>query len=142
MARTTSSAVLAILLNDYDSVNAPSLTPFIDSASIIVDRVAACATAEDDTLTSEELELIERWLAAHCYASSDQPYSSKSTERASATFQGRTGMYLEGTKYGQMAITLDHSGCLAAIASGERRRAGMHWLGKPRSEQITYDQRD
>jgi len=142
MARTSQGAVQAILLDDYDSVNSPSLQPFIDTANVIVSRVATCATAKGKTLSSTELELIERWLAAHGYAMVDQPYQSKTTQQASATFQGRTGMGLEATKYGQQALSVDYSGCLKAIASGNRKTAGLTWGGKAESEQLDYDERN
>lgn len=138
MARTTSAAVQGVLGDDYDG--STSLTPFIDTATAMVDRVATCATSRDRTLTSAELELIERWLAGHLYAMSDQPYQSKTTGRASATFQGRTGMYLEATKYGQTAVNVDYSGCLASIS--KRRVARGVWLGKAPSEQSDYIDRD
>lgn len=142
MARTNSAAVQGVLLNDYDSAEAPSLTPFIDTASIIVDRIATCATKKGITLTGSELELIERWLAAHFYGVSDQPYTASRTLDAYGQFQGRTNMYLEATKYGQMAMVLDNSGCLAAIGTEVRKRASMAWLGKTKTEQIPYEQRD
>lgn len=140
--RTTVADVKAVLLpgKDYDTEDAPSLQPFIDTATVIVDRVATCATDRDKTLTSGELELIERWLAAHLYAMSDQTYASKSTAGASASFHGQTGMHLEATKYGQTAVTLDYSGCLTAI--GKRQTARGAWLGKRKSEQTDYSSRD
>lgn len=138
MPRTTSSAVETLLAGDYDGTT--SLTPHIDTATAIVDRVEDCAAARDRTLTEVELELIERWLAAHFYAMVDQPYQSKTTGRSSATFQGRTGMHFEATKYGQSAVNVDYSGCLAAI--GKRRSARVVWLGKPPSSQVDYVDRD
>lgn len=144
MARTDADAVKGILLDDYDPApevgDAVDLSPFIATATVIVSRVATCAAAKDLTLSAEELELIERWLAAHCYAMSDQTLASTSTEGASASFHGQTGMRLEATKYGQMATTLDFSGCLTAI--DKRQVARGFWLGKPRSEQIPYVDRD
>jgi hypothetical protein len=146
MARTTPLAVQGILLDHYGATLAgtnPSLSPFIESANAVVDRVAACAIARDKTLTTAELELIERWLAAHYYASApDQAKESRTTGRASAKYQGKTGMYLESTKFGQMAVTLDHSGCLVAIASQTRKVAGGFWGGFRPSEQTDYEDRD
>ena len=143
MPRTSDVAVEGLLRSgaddsDYDGES--SLQPFIDTANVIVTRVAACATAKGITLSSAELELIERWLAAHFYKCSDQAFSSESTGGASGSYQGQTGMYLEGTKYGQTAINLDYSGCLLAISKG--MRAGASWLGKVPSERIPYEQRD
>jgi hypothetical protein len=142
MARTTSSAVQGVLLRDYDSRDNPSLTPFIDTASSVVDDVALCAVNKGTPLSDAKLELIERWLSAHCYAMNDQPYAEKKTMQASAVFQGRTGMYLEATKYGQMAVSLDPTGCLSAIASGSRKKASIAWLGLPESEQTPYRDRN
>lgn len=130
------------MLNDYDAVENPSLAPFIDTASAVVDDVAKCATDKDETLTSVRLELIERWLAAHFYVCSDQTYSSKSTDGASASFHGQTGMYFESSRYGQTAMRLDPSGCLNALGSSERKVASGFWLGKRRSEEIEYRDRD
>lgn len=129
MARTTTEAVIALLTTgrDYDTENNPDVGQFIDTASVIVDRVRTCSSNRGKGLLDSELELVERWLAAHCYACSDQPYASKSTAGASGSFQGRTGLALEGTKYGQMALTVDYSGCLSAIS--KRQTAGGFWLG-------------
>jgi hypothetical protein len=137
MARTTSSAVLAILLRDYDSVNNPSLEPFIEAASSLMDDVAACAVAADATLSSTKLELMERWLAAHFYTKNNPVYQSKTTSQASATFvRGKK----EPEPYKDAALMLDSTGCLASALAGNR--AGGFWAGKVPSEQIPYDQRN
>lgn len=147
MARTTAAAVKAVLLpgKDYDTENSPDLTPFIDTASAYVDDIVTCAADQDPavTLTDARLELIERWLAAHFYVVSDQTYASKSTEGASASFHGQTGMYIESSRYGQTAMSLDKSGCLASIGgSAGRIRVGTAWLGKAPSNQTDYVDRD
>ncbi len=139
--RTTSDDVIALLQKDYDSINLPDLTGYIASANVVVDRVYTCSVAKDRTLTDTELELIERWLAAHFYATSDRPYKSKSTLKSSASFDGNTDKGLEATLYGQQAMAIDYSGCLEAIFS-KRARASVTWLGKPPSEQIEYSDRD
>lgn len=145
MARTTAEAVKALLTpgGDYDLVNNPSLTPFIESATLIVNRISAAATAASKSLNADEKEMIERWLAAHFYVMSDQNYTSRSTAGASGSFQGQTGSYLEASKYGQMAISLDYSGMLYSLTSGPNRRtAKATWLGKPVSQQIDYEDRN
>lgn len=141
--RTSPSAVQGILLMDYDTINNPSLTPFIETASVIADEVADYASENSIAITSEKLELIERWLAAHCYCLSDQPYTFKQTKAVSANFQGKTAMYFEATKYGQMAVTLDSTGYLSTISEGNVgvTVSGI-WLGKPPSQQIPYVDRD
>jgi len=142
MARTDSDEVIALLTpgKDYDTVSTPSLTPFINAATAMVDRVATCATTRGITLTDAELTIVEAWLAAHLYCMSDQTYASKSTGGASGSFHGQTGMNIDATKYGQTAQDLDHSGCLSMIM--KRSRARIKWLGKPQSEKIDYESRD
>lgn len=134
--RTDDTAVKTVLLRDYDTRNLPSLTAFIDTASAIVDRVATCAALKGKSLTTGELELVERWLAAHCYAQSDKTYASRSTAGASGSFDGKTDMGFDSTLYGQTAMRIDYSGCLTAI--NKRQVAGAVWLGKPPSDQIAY----
>lgn len=141
MARTTAKAVVDVLApgKDYDTVLNPSLQPFIDAANSIVNRVKTCAIAKGLALSTSELEIIERWLAAHYYVQSDQTYASKNTSNASASFQGKTEKFIEGSKYGQAAINLDYSGCLSAIS--KRTFASATWYGKPPSAQIDYKDR-
>jgi hypothetical protein len=140
LARTVATAVEGILGEHYDSGNSPSLTPFINTATAVVDQVSTCATARGTTVSSATLELIERWLAAHFYTISDPIAQQKKTGEASAVFQGKTGLGLDGTSYGQNAMTLDHSGCLRTMSRG--RKATVGWLGRPPSEQTDYVDRD
>lgn len=140
MARTTPGQVQALLIDNYDVDNLPSLVPFIETATVRVDRVATMATSRGCTLTAAELELIERWLAAHFYACADRTYSSNSTLDSSASYDGQTGKALESTMYGQTALGLDPSGALAALNS--RNTAGGFWMGKPKSDRIDYVDRN
>lgn len=143
--RTTTIAVESILRNaeevdggDYDGTT--NLEPYIETGSSIVDDMVAYATAAGLTAySSSKLELIERWLSAHCYKSSDQAYASESVGGASGSFQGQTGLYLDGTKYGQMAKTLDVNGYLSAMLSGT---PSLKWGGKRYGDRIPYYQRD
>lgn len=142
MPRTSSTLVEGILRvgpgGDYDG--STDLTPYIDTAAAVVNRVAACAVNKGFVLSSDELELIERWIAAHFYAMSDQPYLEKETERARGKFQGVTKMHFEATKYGQVAMDIDYSGCLTNIS--KRTFARVDWLGKRESEQLDINERD
>jgi hypothetical protein len=129
--RTTSAAVQGVLIEHYDSVLIPSLAPFIETANSIVNRLVELDT--DSILGASTLELIERWLAGHFYAHADQIYQYKQTGNAAATFQGKTGMALTSTQYGQTAILLDSTGELAKLSKeteeGGRRRVDIIWLG-------------
>lgn len=141
MARTTSSAVIAILVTGKNYDGTTDLTAFIETATAMVDSVVECATAKGVTLSSTLLEVIERWLSAHYYAHADQLYKSKQTGRASATFQGETKMGLDSTQYGQTAKSLDPSGCLASLSEGSKR-AQLVWLGLAPSSQTDYRDRN
>jgi hypothetical protein len=126
-ARTTSNSVKALLLRQYDANAAPSLTPFIDTATVLVDRMVA--EDADGLLTAAELELIERYLAAHFYLHSDQALMSKSTGGASGSFQGQTGIGLDGSQYGQTAKRLDVTGYLVRMDQPQRPVSQVEWLG-------------
>lgn len=133
MSRTTAAAVKETLNRDYDSIDEPSLDTYIDTAAALVSQMVQCATRKGVTIDDELQELIMRWLAAHAYALSDRTYKGRSTLRASGQFDSQTGMHLEATTYGQMAVNLDPSGCLESI--GKRTRVRAFWLGRRPSEQ-------
>lgn len=137
--RTTIADVQTLLGSNYGTDhegNDPDLQPYIDTATVIVDRVVTCATAKNYTHTAAELELIERWLAAHYYTRMDPTYTSKSTAGASGSF---TSPKDDTERYRASAIELDASGCLKQILS--RNKASAAWLGKVPSDQIPYEQR-
>lgn len=134
MSRTRASSVEAILGRNY--ISGVDLAPYIEVAAAVVTRVNTCADAKGYTLTSSELELIERWYAAWVYTDMDPLYRSKSTGGASGSFDTDP----KQKRYLRQAIALDPSGCLAGIVAGHN--AGAVWIGKVPSERIPYDQRD
>jgi len=120
-----------------------SLTPFITMANNLTDRVDTCDT--DNILSTATLTSIELLLSAHFYSLRDQQYTSKKTGDASGTFRGDSGMGLEATTYGQNAIAMDFTGCLAEIneqMKAGKRKIKVEWLGKPKSDQLNYVDRD
>lgn len=133
--RTNDQAVRA----SVDASSSINMAPFIRRANALTDKVAAADTTS--LLTSALLIEIETCLAAHFYARRDPQYRAKSTNRASAEFQGRSGMRLDGTDWGQDAIALDVTGYLDSLSRG-RHKVGVTWLGKPRSEQTDYKDRN
>jgi hypothetical protein len=132
--RTTERAVKAILGSHYDG--SAGLHPFIDTASSLVDDIAAA----DPAIVSSRLELIERWLAAHYYEHSDPIAQSRSTGKASGQFQGQTGMGFDSTKYGQEAKRLDTSGLLVRLDQPLRPKASCTWLGKQPRDQLNAEE--
>lgn len=127
MARTTPDLVKGLLLADYDAARSPDLCPFILTASTLVDTLQDVAGVDPiDT----RLELLERWLSAHCYCAADPSYQARATGGASGTFTGQTGKYLESTRYGQTAVLMDWTGLLSQIATfGAPELATAYYLG-------------
>lgn len=130
MGRTSTTLVQQLLEgggpnSNYDG--ATDLQQFIDSATTLVDAVVTLANNKgsfyNNLLTSSSLEIIERWLAAHFYTMYDQMMQSKTTAGASASFQGTRGPSISSTTYGQTAINLDPTGCLAAISNRQFAQA-------------------
>lgn len=128
--RTTLAAVGKLIELDVTI----DMTPFIETASALVTK--HCAERNTD-YTVTELELIERWLSAHCYAMRDPRTSSESAGGVSASYQSSIGLGFDLTHYGQMAMRLDYSGGLAAlnaqVKQGDVRTPSLSWLGTART---------
>jgi hypothetical protein len=136
--RTTSEAVAKIIDVDEDEV--PDLSPFIETASSLVDEVCVGVGYAD-----ARLELIERWLAAHFYAIRDPRLQSQNFGGAGGALQGQTAMNFQGTSYGQQAMLLDSVGGLARlsqhVAMGKRGVIGITHIGTvATSEEQAYYQ--
>lgn len=130
MARTTEEELQAVVEVSGTGID---LLLFIDAASILVDKVSACATERGHTLTSAQLRHIETYIAAYLYTAKDPRYKSKRTERAAATFTV--------PDYWEIARRLDTSGCLDLFGR-EQHYVDFQWLGKAPSDQIDYENRD
>lgn len=146
--RTTTALVREVLGDNYGAAvdscggcaTGPSLTPYIATASALVDQMVTCAAAKGITYSETKLELIERWLAGHCYLQMDPAYSQLKTSRSAGKFTGETGKGLESSRYGDMALSLDHSGCLMGILKGAR--ASAFWAGTAERTRRTYQERN
>lgn len=127
MARTTDADVRAVIPTDEDV----SMAPFIANASVLTDRVETTATANGVTMTSAEYKFIETYLAAHLYALRYPQATQKKAGRSSVKYEGKYGVGLEATRWGQTAITLDISGTLATTtgADGGVKTVDAVWLG-------------
>lgn len=113
MARTTAVDVKQIIDTDLeDSV----VEGYISAATSTVDEVLGTDTSISGDLKTE----IERWFTAHLIASTrEQQLSEAKAGPASAKFQGKTGMGLDATLYGQQVKAMDTTGKFAAL-SGKR----------------------
>lgn len=124
MARTTAQDVQELLGDKYEA--AYPATSFITTANVMVTKHCV-----DEDFTDAELELIERYLAAHLYRLS-HPWSTQ--ERAGDVGESKQHVEKVGfaaTEFGQMAMDLDWSGALKALGSEKRRSVDMSWAGKP-----------
>lgn len=123
--RTTTEAVMAVLApgKEYDLQTNPSLVPFMDAAQALCNQVARLAVhRRAGGYQSSELEVIERYLSAHFYLTSDKAYANKGDGGASASFMQQTGKRLDQTPHGQTALNLDYLGILNGINSNARAR--------------------
>lgn len=128
-ARTTAEAIGLII--DVDS--GISLAPFIETANSIVTKHCV-----DGAFTVAELELIERWLAAHFYAIRAPRTTQERVSSVGESYQSKVDLGFDVTHYGQMALRLDWSGALSNLneqaKKGGKVRASVTWLG---TEQTT-----
>ena len=130
MPRTDATAVRNIA-KVKRSAEDSTLDPFIEAASFLVDKVCA----DDEDYDDAALELIERWLAAHFYHVFDPRRVQERADVISATYEGKSGLYLDFTRYGQQAKLLDFNGHLAALDAEiknpkKRITVDLTWLGK------------
>lgn len=128
--RTTSAAVSAIV----SVKSGVSLTPFIETANDIVTQ-----NCTDSAFTAAQLELIERWLSAHCYKMRELQLERERAGPVSRSFNSELDLGFDNTTYGQMAMRLDWSGALSALNQQAKKGAaptiGVTWLGTPVDEQ-------
>jgi hypothetical protein len=121
----------------------PDLTQYILTASLLCDDISSYASEETIDISSSRLEVIETWLAAHFYGQSDKPLSEEDKGEAAAVYDGKTGMFLTSTRYGQTAIRLDSTGYLAKLEEDQagNRRGSIEWLGINAARATPYDSR-
>lgn len=105
-ARVTVNDVKDVIETD---VVDPQIRAFINTAHLMVEDLLTGEGLAENTLTE-----IERYLAAHLLTLRDpRPQQEKIGSEYSVTYQGKSGMGLQSTQYGQMALTLDTTGKLA-----------------------------
>ncbi len=108
--RTKPKDVQDILGRNYGE--GTNLSPYIEAASSIVDRLVVAAAAlgvATRAVSASQAELVERWLAAHYYTQMDPLYKRRQTADGSGDFVEHG--YLEAAKQ------IDPSGLLDGILS-------------------------
>ncbi len=96
--------------------NGALLSSMIDTAHLFVNTHLSSAGHSNDML-----EKIELYLAAHFVAITDEGGALKSSKMGDSEDEWDTSMLKAGlgsTRYGQVALTLDTTGILANVGSG------------------------
>lgn len=89
-----------------------TLTPFIEAANLLVTQ---CCTDLTVDYTSDELEKIETWLAAHVFTIRDMRAEYEKAGSVSEKKQSKVDLGFDTSHYGQMAMRLDYRGGLAKL---------------------------
>lgn len=137
--RTTSDLVRGII-QVQDGVD---LTPFIALANqLTTDNCTYPQPGQDATIylpytdgfIGSKMELIERWLAAHCYTIYDNQLSRAKAGTVSVGFQFKIDLGLKASMYGQQVLRLDNYGSLAAldntVNTKRKIKVSISWLGR------------
>ncbi len=120
------------------------LTPFIESANMIVTEPCAASTIGYST---ERLEMIERYLSAHFYTLRDPRAESEKAGSVASKYQSKVDLGYNASHYGQMALRLDTNGGLASSEASLRKgiskstAVGITHAGKITVEQESQAQR-
>jgi len=104
------SAVRAII---GTGLSDPQVQSVIDDAALLAEGCPAVAGYD-----APRQKAIIKWLTAHLIASTAHAgvLTQKALGDASESYaRPQTGLNLAGTSYGQQALVLDQSGCLAAL---------------------------
>ena len=113
-ARVTATEVKQIIDTDLaDSI----VDAFILGANSVVTEVLG----EDTELSAAHKKEIERWFTAHLLAATrEQQIQKAGADGVDVAYQGKTGMGLQATLYGQQVLAFDTTGKLAAIMSKQK----------------------
>ncbi|MBW2672316.1 MAG: DUF4054 domain-containing protein [Deltaproteobacteria bacterium] len=105
MTYTTIERVRAICPH-LEQMPDSTLQMFIDDASIEVEKIKSRATV---TVTDQDAERLERWLAAHLATLQERRPVSQSVSGISVSFPNTGGSGLAATEYGQEYLRLRNS---------------------------------
>jgi len=113
MARTTIALVKNIL--EDTSLSDTIIQSYISGANVFV-----TAQLDGKGLSDALLAEIERWMAAHMITHTVERQIKKAgAGGAEVEYTGYWGTGLSGTSYGQMAVSLDTTKTLEALAKGK-----------------------
>lgn len=115
--RTTEEAVRAIIELDDDM----DITYALEGANLLV--TSRCASLKK--YSDAELEMIERYVAAHLCTLLDPRTTSEQAGSVQVSYQSKVDLGLSTSHYGQMAIVYDYYGGLRK----DRILQDLKWLG-------------
>lgn len=110
---------MALRVDDVDvkgiiDTDISDTTPYITTANVLINSALATAIAAGD-VSSDVLEQMELWLAAHFVAVNQGAPKMEKAGDGAATYFGKDGLGLSSTPFGQQALALDVTGRLAAV---------------------------
>jgi len=111
MAKVTEAEVKKIIDTELTD---EEITPFLVTADVLVTDVLA-----DEGYGDLLLKEIKCWLTAHFVAIRDPQISKEKIGDVDAAYQGKTGLGLNHTSYGQQVMILDYHGKLAEITQSK-----------------------
>lgn len=136
--RVTAAEVQVIV----ETIAGADLNPYIDAANELVTELCE---APAYGYSNSRLKTIELWLSAHFYCIFDPRKRDEMAGPVREVIEGKVGLHLDVTRYGQQAMILDTAGGLAAwnnaaakvikmpaVVSKGIGLTGITWLGTPR----------
>ena len=114
----TTPELVRSVYQDIDD-NADLTAPILTAHAIVLNSIIR--TGCGINYQYEQLELIERWLAAHMYQVQNGVVTSKSAGATSESYQMSTDFFLKGTPHGQQAMLLDTNHCLAKLMADTQK---------------------
>ena len=112
--RATGAEVREIIETDLDD---DQVLPFLDTSNVLVDEHLIVTPA----ISAPLLKKIEIYLAAHFITLWDPRSQKEEAGDTRFTYEGKTAMGLDSSKYGQMAQTLDPTGKLSQLDNDDRQ---------------------
>lgn len=95
-----------------------ALATFLQTATVLMGSLASCFAAASPPLTADEIHELTLYFAAHIMVATAPAGSLESfgiTSELREVYTGKFGIALQATRYGQIALLLDRSGCLKAL---------------------------
>ena len=138
MARTTKAEIEEIIEIDVEIIpDDAAMAPFITAANMLVTQCCTGANGPSTAYDTTQLEMIERYLAAHFYTNRDPRASSEKAGPVGVSYQDRVDLGFDSSFYGQTAMRLDFNGGLAKVNEDTKKgkpTVGVAWLGTPYDE--------